>query len=134
LTDNLTPQYYLERLTECIEKHSRHEVSLKEYYNTWADYWRYYIGVNVIPAYGIGKKPAVTWKEYQDSPIPESQHEQWKNEGRFIGGLALIMGRVWHRDDLLNYYLVGIDADNQKAIDELLTINERQNSSLKPLL
>ena len=31
--------------------------------NRWADFWRYTVGVNVIPAVGISKKPLVSWKE-----------------------------------------------------------------------
>jgi hypothetical protein len=65
------------------------------------------------------------WKEYQNAPIPESVHEQWKEDGSFVAGSALIMGKVWHRPNLLEpeHFLTGIDADNQLAIIELTTIN-----------
>lgn len=126
--NNKSPQYYLECVRECIDRFSRHEITLKQLCNAWVDYWRHYVGVNVIPAFSIGKKPAITWKDYQDDPIPEDVHEQWKEEGRFIAGLALIMGKVWHREDLQGYFLAGIDADNQLAIDELLTINGRSRT------
>ena len=119
----MTPEQYLEHLHVCIEKYKLGEISQKEHSNAWADYWTYYIGVNVIPANSRNKKPTTTWAQYQDSPISEEQHEQWKSEGRFNDGMAVIMGRVLHRDDLDGYYLVAVDADNQVAIDELLTLN-----------
>jgi hypothetical protein len=98
--------------------------------NRFADFWRYEIGVNVIPA--VNKKAIVEWKEYQDNPISLDHHNKWKNEGKFAKGLAVILGKVWHRSDLSGYYLVGIDADNQKAIKEICTRNE-QTSTLQQL-
>jgi P4 family phage/plasmid primase-like protien len=91
--------------------------------NEWADFWRDEIGVNVIPAVSRGKIPVVKWKEFQDKPIPRETHDQWKNQGLFDNGMAIILGRVWHRADRLDYYLVCIDADNALAIQELFTRN-----------
>jgi hypothetical protein len=127
---NSNPQYYLEYLMSCIDRFEKHEIGLTSLCNAYADYWRYYVGVNVIPAYSVGKKPMVEWKGYQDAPIPESVHDQWREEGIFINGSALIMGKVWHRPDLLEpeHFLVGIDADNQLAINELLTMNGRSRT------
>ena len=71
----------------------------KEYCNKWADYWRNEIGVNVMPAITKNKITKIKWAEYQDKPIPEWQHNQWKNESTFSEGLAIIPGRVWHRED-----------------------------------
>ena len=42
--------------------------------NEWADYWRYHIGVNVIPANSKEKTPIVAWKEFQDKPVSEEVH------------------------------------------------------------
>jgi putative DNA primase/helicase len=127
LTSEHNPKYYLDHLKSCIERFENRELGTKPQCNAYADYWRYYVGVNIIPAYSIGKKPSVEWKEYQNVPIPESIHEKWKKEGRFIAGSALIMGKIWHRPDLLDpeHFLVGIDADNQLAIIELLTMKGR---------
>lgn len=118
-----SPQYYLDRLLECIEKYARQEITQKEYCNAWADYWRYYIGVNVIPAIGILKIPKVKWEQYQNAPISEAQHEQWKKQGMFDEAMAIISGRIWHRPDLENYYIVGFDADNIIAKREFLNLN-----------
>ena len=68
-----------------------------EYHNTYADYWRYDIGVNVIPAQTKLKKTSIKWLQYQNAPIPESQHTVWKNSGAFTEGMAIIAGKVWHR-------------------------------------
>jgi len=51
--------------------------------NDYADFWRYQIGVNVIPADTKNKKPLVTWLEHQDKPITTFQHNQWKADNTF---------------------------------------------------
>jgi DNA replicative helicase MCM subunit Mcm2 (Cdc46/Mcm family) len=94
--------------------------------NRYADFWRYEIGVNVLPA--VNKRAIVEWKKYQNSPIPKEQHNEWKEHGRFTNGLAVMLGAVWHRSDLSGYYLVGIDADNKKAIEEICTRNGQTNT------
>ena len=93
--------------------------------NEWADYWRYHVGVNVIPANSKEKMPIVAWKEFQDNPVPEELHNQWKEDRLFDQGIAVITGKVWHRKDIGDCSLVGIDCDNLKAIQELLTRNGR---------
>jgi hypothetical protein len=93
--------------------------------NEWADFWRYHVGVNVIPANSKEKVPIVAWKEFQSNPVPEEIHNQWKEDRLFDQGMAVILGRIWHKSDMRDYSLVGIDCDNQKAIQELLTRNGR---------
>ena len=92
---------------------SRHDAIA--YHNIWANFWRYNIGVNVIPTDTKNKKPVVPWFGWQSKAIPESLHSQWKTEGLFSNGIAVILGKVWHRQDLANYYLVGVDVDNKKG-------------------
>jgi hypothetical protein len=58
--------------------------------NDWADFWRYKIGANVIPADTKNKKINVRWSEWQDKPIPESHHNKWKKDGAFEKGLAVM--------------------------------------------
>jgi P4 family phage/plasmid primase-like protien len=93
--------------------------------NDGADFWRYVIGVNVIPADTRSKmqddtKLRISWKQWQDKPIPEELHEQWKNNGDFERlGLAVICGKVWHNKTKSDLYLCAIDCDNAKAIEEL---------------
>jgi hypothetical protein len=98
-----------------------------EIVNSYADYWRYEVGANVIPADTRLKRPYIKWGQWQDKPIPEQLHNQWKSEWTFSKGMAVILGRVWHRQvgDLANYYLVGVDADNKKAIEEICTHNDK---------
>ncbi len=91
--------------------------------NDWADYWRYEIGVNVITADTKNKRPIVEWKQYQNSPISEEQHNRWKEQDAFKDGMAIIAGRVWHNDAKRDLYLIFIDLDNQIAIDEFCTRN-----------
>lgn len=91
--------------------------------NEGADFWRYDIGMNVLPAIKGTKKPIVPWKEHQDNPISQEQHEKWKREGAFQNGILIILGKVWHNRDKQGYYLNCIDADNSVAIQELLARN-----------
>ena len=69
------------------------------------------------------KKPIVEWAQYQDNPISEWQHEKWKSENAFSRGMAVIAGKVWHRQDKKDYYLIALDADKIEAIKEICTRN-----------
>jgi hypothetical protein len=46
--------------------------------NDAADYWRNSIGVNVIGANTKEKVIYESWKEWQDKPIPQELHDEWK--------------------------------------------------------
>lgn len=86
----------------------------------WADFWRYEIGVNVIPANTKYKKPIVAWTEWQDRPIPKELHEQWKREKQFENGMAVVAGKVWHNSLKSGLYLCAVDCDNKVAIEEIM--------------
>jgi P4 family phage/plasmid primase-like protien len=86
-----------------------------------SDFWRYDIGVNVIPADTKNKSTSIRWSEYQDKPISKLQHEQWKREGIFNKGIAIIPGKVWYREDKKGLYFICLDANKRKAIDEIST-------------
>ena len=92
--------------------------------NRWADFWRYKIGVNVIPADGVSKKPIVSWKgdprgNWQIDPIPKEIHDEWKTKGMFRDGIAVVCGKIHHVEEKKHLYLCAIDCDNKKAIDVL---------------
>jgi len=93
--------------------------------NDWADYWHYEVGANVIPANTRDKTTFINWKKYQNSPIPKEQHDEWKTQGAFNDGMAIIAGKVWHAKDpsKQGLYLILVDLDNKKAIDEFCTRN-----------
>ncbi len=91
--------------------------------NEWADYWRYTIGVNVIPADTKNKMPSVKWSQYQNFPVPEEQHNLWKSSNSFSKGMAIIPGKVWHNPGRTDLYLVFLDLDNKRAIEEFCTRN-----------
>lgn len=94
-----------------------------EAFDAWADYWRYDRGLNVIPAISRQKIPDIKWKQYQDNPISEEQDQQWKLEGAFRNGMAIITGKV-HCGRYAGKYFNCIDCDNLKAIEELCTKND----------
>jgi Bifunctional DNA primase/polymerase, N-terminal len=87
----------------------------------WADFWRYQIGVNVIPADTRNKAIYGKWREWQDRHIPEELHNGWKSENKFSNGMAVISGKVWHNKQKSGLYLNAIDADNLRAIEEICT-------------
>lgn len=96
--------------------------------NRWADFWRYEAGMNVVPANTMQKLTYVKWGEWENKPIPEELHNEWKAQGAFSAGMAVMLGKVWHKQDLANYYFVGVDADNRKAIEEICSINNKFRS------
>jgi putative DNA primase/helicase len=104
-------------------------------FNDWADFWRYKIGVNVIPAVTKYKKPraGIYWREWQQKPITDEQHESWKKQGAFDEGMAIIVGRVWHRKDRLGCYLAAIDCDNEAGI-RIFCQDSPRTSALKTLI
>jgi putative DNA primase/helicase len=93
--------------------------------NQSSDFWRYQIGINVIPADTKNKVPSIRWSQWQDKPIPEEIHNTWKKSGDFSKGLAIIPGKIWHKEDKKGFYFIFIDADKREGIDELCTRNGR---------
>jgi len=87
--------------------------------NGWADFWRYQIGVNVIPADTKNKRTYEKWQEWQDKPIPEELHNQWKQENAYSKGLAALAGKCWFDNAKEDLFLNEIDVDNQLAVQEL---------------
>jgi hypothetical protein len=78
------------------------------------------IGVNVIPADTRNKTTNSSRKQYQNSPIPDWQHKQWIKDRAFTKGMAVILGRTWHRKDKMVQYLICLDVDKRKAIRRAL--------------
>lgn len=94
--------------------------------NEWADFWRNEIGANVIPADSKYKKTWVEWKQYQNSPIAQEQHDKWKSMNVFDHGIAVMLGCVYHHIGRKDLYLVGIDLDNKQAINAVCNIRGKQ--------
>jgi hypothetical protein len=85
--------------------------------NDWSDYWYYEIGANVIPANTKDKNTFESWTNWKDQSIPEEVHESRKKSGHYNNGIAIITGPLW-RGPNAGKYLVAIDLDNKKAIEE----------------
>jgi DNA replicative helicase MCM subunit Mcm2 (Cdc46/Mcm family) len=104
----------------------------KNLMNERADFWRYKIGANVTPANTREKIVTVSWKSWQTKPISEEQHNRWKEQRAFDLGMAVMAGQLWHTTDAQKKgkYLILVDIDNQKGIDELCTVF---NCSLKEI-
>jgi hypothetical protein len=100
-------------------------------FNEWSDFWRYQVGVNALPT--KGKRPLVQWKKWQNKPIPEHVHNQWKKDGAFSDGISIIPGKVWHNKEKQGLYLIFLDADKQYAITELCTSRNEKQSRLTEL-
>jgi hypothetical protein len=85
------------------------------------DFWHYNLGCNVIPADSKNKKTSLpSWTEWQNNSITGNQYEAWKNTNAFNNGIAVIAGKLW-RGLYKDKYLVCIDCDNKKGIDEFLS-------------
>ena len=93
--------------------------------NASADFWFYDIGVNVIPANTKDKNTFESWTEWQTKSIANEIHEKRKKRGYYYNiknsnynnGIAIIPGPIW-RGPYQGKYLVAIDLDNKKAIEE----------------
>jgi len=98
--------------------------SLDKTVNEWADFWYYTIGITPIPIFSKNKndhtKPLskVKWAKYQTIELDEKIFEEWKSQNLFKDGIAIIGGFVY-RGKNKGKYLIMIDCDNQKGIDEL---------------
>ncbi len=56
--------------------------------NKESDYWHYDIGANVIPVDSENKRTFFKWKDYQNAPISDKQHELKKKSGDYNNGIA----------------------------------------------
>lgn len=105
----------------------------RENINKWADFWRYKVGVNVIPADTINKKTWIEWTPYQKEPIPKEIHDKWKLEGKFDKGMAVICGKVWHNEGKKGLFLCAIDCDNSKGISEVIGTDDLKRYSMNTI-
>lgn len=119
----IDPKYRL--LTkEQYTKLKKDRQKLRIFVNAWANWVRYDLGVNAVPGKWrlIDKElkfiPSYDWKDWQDNPVPEKLHQQWLDNGDFDGGIAAILGKVFHRPDKVEWYLSQVDIDNALAIEE----------------
>lgn len=87
--------------------------------NADLDFWAYEIGVNLIPADTRNKRTYEEWSQWQDKPIPDEIFKEWKRNGKFDQGCAIIAGRIW-RGSYKGKYLCCIDIDNINGLDNLL--------------
>jgi hypothetical protein len=85
--------------------------------NDWSDFWFYEIGANIIPANTKEKSTFISWSEFQNKSIPDEVHDARKRSGYYSNGIAVITGRLW-RGPFKDKYLIAIDLDNPKAIEE----------------
>ena len=120
----LDQKYWIskERIEELSDEEKR------EFHNACADFIRYDLGINAIPGSwqippGEIEKKFIPrpWKEYQENPVSEKLHQEWKDTGAFMTGVAGILGRVFHRPDKKDYFLAEYDVDNAVGIREFLS-------------
>ena len=89
-----------------------------------ANFWYYEIGINPIGVISKNKNDSekgfakTGWKKYQTEELDEETFKQWKDQGVYDDGIAVIGGYVW-RGKFKGYYLVMTDEDNQRGIDEM---------------
>ena len=85
--------------------------------NDSADFWHYDICVNVFPADTKRKRAYENWTQWQDQSIPDDVHEARKKNGDYNKGIAIMPGKIRH-GLYAGKYLVTIDLDNKKSIEE----------------
>ncbi len=83
------------------------------------EFWNNTMGLNIIPYDTQYKIPQISsYIEYLNNLIPRKTLEKWNKENKFSKGIALIPGEIWW-GPYKGQYLVAIDCDNKKAIDEI---------------
>jgi putative DNA primase/helicase len=100
--------------------------------NEWSDFWFHDVGVNVIPMISRNKGNTqqgfskVKYTQYQHQgkeynllkdELPVEIFDDWKSRNLFSDGIAIVGGEVY-RGKMKGKYLIMMDFDNQKAIDE----------------
>ncbi len=126
-TDNISPNplkgnSQQDSLSQVKETHLTSEQSNKVQFpdiNAASDYWHHKIGVNVIPVDSKNKRTFSKWKENQNNPITDEQHELRKKNGDYKNGIAALSGKVW-RGSYKDKHLVVVDLDNKNGIDEFI--------------
>lgn len=108
-------------MTDYENPSNKDSSSEEQNYSDGANFWRYDIGVPTIPGEFKTKKPSVYWEGYQQKPPTEEEHKAWLNQGKYSGGVMILCGQACYRKDRENLYLVGVDIDKQKGIDEFCT-------------
>jgi hypothetical protein len=99
------------------------------------DFWFYTIGANIVPVVSRQKtaKKDIQWEKWQKEPIPEELFVKWKNTGAFNDGIGIILGKLWRGSKYDGMYLIGVDLDNQIAIEEFCTRDGENTISLEKL-
>ncbi|HSF51241.1 MAG TPA: phage/plasmid primase, P4 family [Nitrososphaeraceae archaeon] len=87
-------------------------------FNEVADFLFYEIGANPIPADTKYKRINKHWGDFQDKSVPVEVHEFRKEKGEYDNGIAVMTGR-FHKGKNKGKFLIGIDCDNKKAIEEI---------------
>ncbi len=85
------------------------------------EFWRG-LGFNVIPFDTHNKVPNIPeWKKWiPPNNIPDEQYGEWYRNGTYSNGMAIMIGKVYNNPVNKNdksLYGIGIDCDNQAAID-----------------
>jgi Bifunctional DNA primase/polymerase, N-terminal len=97
--------------------------------NEWAEFWRYKIGANTVPANtklkGVkGQENKVfktLWKRFQNSPLTEAEFQKQLDNHEYDNGIAVMAGKTWHNPERVDERLIEIDIDNLRGKEEFLT-------------
>lgn len=96
--------------------------------NDAADFYYYEWGVNTIPFDTKLRRPVLrSFKEHLDNPIPEFLFIDWKEEGKFDKGFNIVCGNAPH-GKYSRYYLIGIDIDKERGIEEFCKRNGKETT------
>ncbi len=121
------------------------ETSNSNTFNDEADFWRKDIGVNTIPYDTAnvfknpgGGKPLIKWSAplegqklgLKDRALSNEEFDELKKNNKFKYGIAIIPGKIWHREECKSYFLYVIDIDNAKAMKAFLTTESGEYKSL----
>lgn len=79
---------------------------------------------NLIPVNSVEKKPLIKWEQWEEEPICIDTYKKWNNAQLYRDGYGIITGKIWdgpHKGK----YLICIDIDNKKGLEEFLSTYTR---------
>ncbi len=119
---------------------------IQNIFNGEADFWRNDIGVNTIPYDTAnvfkspkGGKPLIKWSTpvegqklgLKDRPMSNEEFDELKKNNKFRYGIAIMPGKIHHREECKNCFLYVIDIDDAKAMKAFLTAEDGHQLSLE---
>ena len=76
-------------------------------------------GLNVFPSNSKKKATYEDWDAYHHKPIPENTFKKWIKEGKFLSGISVSPGFVYHIPELQGWYAMCFEWDKLEGFNAI---------------